>query len=174
MGESAEQLHQLNQLEKWIDTHGSQLFLYAQQQTGSYADAQDVYQESLIKVIRVAQSNGDTYIPPVGKFYIAIKHGAIDLYRSRTVREIRERKANQEPAETWFVEDIEDREKYEYLQSIIRSLPEDQQEVLLLKIWGSLTFKTIAEILGVSANTVASRYRYALDKVKTSLNLQTI
>ena len=174
MGESAEQQYQINQLEKWIDTHGSQLFLYAQQQTGSYADAQDVYQESLIKVIRLAQSNGERHIPPIGKFYVAIKHGAIDLHRSRTVRQNREQIANSRQVEPWFVEDIENRERYEYLQSIIRSLPNDQQEVLLLKIWGSLTFHTIAEILGVSANTAASRYRYALEKVKSSLNLQAL
>ena len=174
MGESAEQLHPINQLEKWIERYGPQLFLYAQQRAASYADAQDIYQEALIKVIRSAQSSGSRYIPPCGKFYLAIRHGAIDLYRSRTVREQREKQSEQPATVEWFVEDIENQEKHRYLQSVIRKLPEDQQEVLLLKIWGSLTFKTIAEILGVSVNTVASRYRYALDKVKSSLNLQAI
>lgn len=174
MGESVEQLHSINQIEKWIEMHGSRLFLYAQQQTGSYADAQDVYQEALIKVIRSAQKKGDSFIPPIGRVFLAIKHCAIDLHRSRSVRENREGNFETQTASQWFVEDIENNEKHQYLQSVIRELPRDQQEVLLLKIWGTLTFKTISEILGVPVNTVASRYRYALDKVKSSLNLQAI
>jgi RNA polymerase sigma-70 factor, ECF subfamily len=174
MGESVEQLHRIDQLEKWIEMHGSRLFLYAQQQTGSYADAQDVYQEALIKVIRSAQSNGEPLIPPIGRVFLAIKHGAIDLHRSRSVRENREGRFEMQTASEWFVEEIENNEKHQYLQSVVRNLPQDQQEVLVLKIWGTLTFKTISEILGVPLNTVTSRYRYALDKIKSSLNLQAI
>ena len=45
-------------------------------------------------------------------------------------------------------------------------LPDEQKEVLTLKIWGGQTFDEIAKILGVSLNTAASRYRYAMEKLK--------
>jgi RNA polymerase sigma-70 factor, ECF subfamily len=55
------------------------------------------------------------------------------------------------------------------LHQAIRALPEEQREVLVLKIDGELTFAQIARILGVSVSTAASRYQYALRKLKASL-----
>ena len=44
--------------------------------------------------------------------------------------------------------------------------PPSKKEVVTLKIWGELTFDEIARTLDESLNTVASRYRYALQKLK--------
>ena len=55
------------------------------------------------------------------------------------------------------------------LQQAIRSLPDKQREVITLKIDGELTFAQIAQVMGVSISTAASRYHYALKKLKTSL-----
>jgi RNA polymerase sigma-70 factor (ECF subfamily) len=54
----------------------------------------------------------------------------------------------------------------------VGSLPHDQREVLVLKIWNELTFNEIAGALGISQNTAASRYRYALANLKKSLQPQ--
>ena len=55
------------------------------------------------------------------------------------------------------------------LEAALRALPAEQREVIALKIDGGLTFKQIGEILNVSQNTAASRYRYAIDKLRHSL-----
>lgn len=55
------------------------------------------------------------------------------------------------------------------LRRALSSLPDDQREVTVLHIWGELTFSQISELLGVSSNTVASRYRYALGKLRDSM-----
>jgi RNA polymerase sigma factor (sigma-70 family) len=55
------------------------------------------------------------------------------------------------------------------LQEAVRALPGEQREVVSLKIDGELTFAQIAEIVGVSISTAASRYQYALRKLRTSL-----
>ena len=39
-----------------------------------------------------------------------------------------------------------------------------------MKIWGGLTFAQIAEVLKVSHNTAASRYRYALEQLQKKLS----
>jgi RNA polymerase sigma-70 factor (ECF subfamily) len=57
----------------------------------------------------------------------------------------------------------------ERLEKALLALPAEQQEVLLLKIDGELTFVQIAEVVGVSMNTAASRYRYALEKLRKDL-----
>ena len=49
----------------------------------------------------------------------------------------------------------------------LRTLHKDQREVIVLKIWHNCTFQEIAELLDVSSDTVAGRYYYGLDKLKT-------
>ena len=51
----------------------------------------------------------------------------------------------------------------------LQSLPTEQREAVALHIEGGLTFEEIAEGLGVSVNTVGSRYRYALEKLRKAL-----
>jgi RNA polymerase sigma-70 factor (ECF subfamily) len=48
-------------------------------------------------------------------------------------------------------------------------LPEEQRQVLVLHLWGGLSFEEIASTLAVSANTAASRYRYALQKLRAAM-----
>ncbi|MEY3175173.1 MAG: polymerase sigma factor SigV [Planctomycetota bacterium] len=62
-----------------------------------------------------------------------------------------------------------DAEITQQVRRILLSLPPEQSEVVLLKHWEELTFAEIAESLNLSQNTVASRYRYALEKLQRSL-----
>jgi DNA-directed RNA polymerase specialized sigma24 family protein len=47
-----------------------------------------------------------------------------------------------------------------------------QREIIALKIDGELTFAQIGEVLGISPNTAASRYRLALEKLRTALGVR--
>jgi RNA polymerase sigma-70 factor (ECF subfamily) len=60
-------------------------------------------------------------------------------------------------------------ETSEQIRRILRSLPQSQYEVVILKHWEDLTFAEIAEALELPQNTVASRYRYAMEKLQRSL-----
>ena len=55
------------------------------------------------------------------------------------------------------------------LEEAVQQLSKDQQEVVVLKVWGELTFKKVASTLQICNNTAASRYRYALDNLKKQL-----
>ncbi len=66
----------------------------------------------------------------------------------------------------WSLPDDDWREQ---IQSAVKRLPQEQAEVVVLKIWEELTFAEIADILGESPNTAASRYRYALEKLSRTL-----
>lgn len=52
----------------------------------------------------------------------------------------------------------------------VDALPEDQREVFLLREVGNLPFRDIAEITGAAENTVKSRMRYALERLKAALS----
>ncbi len=68
-----------------------------------------------------------------------------------------------------FAGSLEQAERRAALEAAMRGLPEQQREVLVMKIWGGLTFPQVAQALDISANTAASRYRYALAKLHGQL-----
>jgi RNA polymerase sigma-70 factor (ECF subfamily) len=55
------------------------------------------------------------------------------------------------------------------LEAAIGALPADQREVLHLHVYEGRTFQEIADLAGESINTIASRYRYAVAKLKAML-----
>ena len=58
-------------------------------------------------------------------------------------------------------------EQLQQLSSAMAQLPYDQREVIMLHFQTGMTFRTIGRSLGISANTVKSRYRYGLDKLRS-------
>jgi RNA polymerase sigma-70 factor (ECF subfamily) len=56
------------------------------------------------------------------------------------------------------------------LAEALATLPYEQREVLVLHLKGDLTFREIANVQGASINTVQSRYRYGIDKLRSLLN----
>ncbi len=55
------------------------------------------------------------------------------------------------------------------IEQAMRALPAEQREVIHLKVFEGWTFQEIANVSGESINTVASRYRYAIDKMREQL-----
>ena len=53
-------------------------------------------------------------------------------------------------------------------------IPEEQRQVIVLHIWGGLSFDEIGSVLAISANTAASRYRYALQKLREAMRPEDI
>ncbi len=57
------------------------------------------------------------------------------------------------------------------LQDLLAQLPYEQREVIVLHLHHEMRFREIAKALGISINTVQSRYRYGLDKLRSILNI---
>jgi RNA polymerase sigma-70 factor, ECF subfamily len=55
------------------------------------------------------------------------------------------------------------------IESALAALPAEQREIVHLKVFEDQTFQQIAALLGIPLNTAASRYRYALDKMREHL-----
>jgi RNA polymerase sigma-70 factor (ECF subfamily) len=68
-----------------------------------------------------------------------------------------------------FAGRVEQQERRVAIEAALKGLPEKQREVLVMKIWGGLTFPQIAAALEIPAGTAASRYRYALAKLHEQL-----
>ncbi len=68
--------------------------------------------------------------------------------------------------EQWII----DSEQLRQLNDALAQLPEQQREVIILHLQGGMKFKAIGELQDVSINTVQSRYRYGLDKLRSILD----
>ena len=70
------------------------------------------------------------------------------------------------------VDQLEQEDTHRRVWTALRSLPTAQSEVVVLKIWEEMTFAQIAEVLEVSPDTAASRYRYAMAKLTRTLGVR--
>ncbi|MBP7050990.1 MAG: sigma-70 family RNA polymerase sigma factor [Phycisphaerae bacterium] len=61
-------------------------------------------------------------------------------------------------------------EQLEMLSGAMAELPFEQREVVMLHLHGRMTFQAIAKAVQISTNTAKSRYRYAMDKLRVTLN----
>ena len=71
------------------------------------------------------------------------------------------------------VDEAEREESHRAVWAALRSLPQEQAEVVVLKIWEGLTFSQIGDVLTISPNTAASRYQYAMTKLTSRLSKQS-
>ena len=148
----------------WFARHGAKLLLFARQQSRRPDEAEDLLQEAFVRIWRLYGHTGE--VAP-GLVYRAIRRLAIDWARSIDRRKAREDKvALDSPLSFSFDRTLEQDERKQALLRAVERLPAEQREVLILKIWAELTFDEIARTLDESLNTVASRYRYALQKLK--------
>lgn len=70
------------------------------------------------------------------------------------------------------VDEAEREESYRAVWVALRTLPPEQSEVVVLKIWEGMTFAQIGEVLDLSPHTAASRYQYAMSKLTARLQRQ--
>ena len=157
----------------WLTINGEKLLLFARQQTRSIHDAEDVLQQALIKLARKIEEK--TFVGDQGSWlpymYTQIRRESIDLGRKEDRRRIREYKATDEESirTPWFEASSNHDDSNEILTEALQEIPEKFAEVITMKIWGEQTFAQISEILDISLNTAASRYRYGLEALNKKL-----
>lgn len=152
----------------WFELYGPKLLLCARQWTRSLADAEDVVQEAFVRFWRHQRKLPGN---PMALLVTSVRRAALDLARRESRRAAREDRAdggleNREPV---FALPIEADDRREAVETALRRVPGEQREVLVLKIWGELTFEEIAAQLDIPPNTAASRYRYALAALRREL-----
>jgi RNA polymerase sigma-70 factor (ECF subfamily) len=140
------------------------LVLFARQWVQSRADAEDIVQEAFVRFWRRQHS-----IQNRALLFATVRSIGLDLLRRDARRARREAAAvleSDQATEPYFIGEDETQRA---LAEAIDRLPADQREVVVMKIWNELTFQEIGTVLGISQNTAASRYRYALTNLKKNL-----
>jgi RNA polymerase sigma-70 factor, ECF subfamily len=154
----------LNHWQPWLARHRAALFLMARQYLHTPQEAEDAMQEGFTHFWNARHTAQD----PAAFLFTCVRNAALDQRRSTRSRRRFERH-HAGPSLPLFHSPLEHSERRQQIEQALTHLPEDQREVLILKIWSDLTFAQIADTLDIPPNTAASRYRYALTHLETLL-----
>ena len=152
------------------DGHAKAVYHYVLHLTHCEADAKDFLQEVFLRLGRqpelVERLTGD----PRGYLLRLARNAVIDQARRFQARDRVFAKINAlRQGESVDAEDPDNALLQQALADALRQLPREQREVVHARLWKKQTLDEIARALGVSINTVASRYRYGIDKMREAL-----
>jgi RNA polymerase sigma factor (sigma-70 family) len=141
--------------------HGSALLLFALAITGERGRAQDAIHQVFLKLIE----NGSLSQAVDKKAYLfaCVRNAVLNEGKRE------DRNTPLEPDSAWFIPPDRDYAGERNLRRALGVLPDDQRQAIVLHVWGELTFSQIGDFLGISSNTAASRYRYALAKLRDAM-----
>ncbi len=156
-----------HELERAYDAYAPGLFHYLVAFTKAEEDARDLLQELFIKLARGLPANAQSEKACI---YRLAHNLAIDWLRRRKVRwDSEERLLNELNEERQGSTDPDANLMARSFAEAMLTLSPEQRTVAQLKLWDGLTFEEIAEGQGIPLNTAASRFRYALEKLRTLL-----
>jgi RNA polymerase sigma-70 factor (ECF subfamily) len=153
------------EIEALYRQHGAALLLFASAISGDRGRAQDALHQVFLNAIENKSlsraKNKKAYL------FACVRNAVLNDARVQNRSISLGSDPDTEPA--WFSPPERDYADEQNLRRALGELPEDQREVIVMHVWGELTFSEIGELLGVSSNTVASRYRYAMAKLRDSM-----
>lgn len=152
-------------LARMYDAHGPWMYRYGLMLLADHGLAEDVVQQVFVKLVRRTGDPADI-ASPNGYLRRAVRNECYRLIarRQRTAGEVEQSRPVVES-----VSPGDQAESAEVLDAALRVLPAEQREVIHLKVYEDMTFAQIGELLSISPNTAASRYRYAIEKLQRLL-----
>jgi RNA polymerase sigma-70 factor (ECF subfamily) len=155
-------------LEELYDCFGESMYRYLALRLGSVEDAEDVLQETFCRLARYRLKWA--FIRNPRAFVHSIARNEANRYlASRIRRGTRDRTFADRSRGAALVIESPGGNDAALIIRAVEELPEEQKEVVILKVFQEFSFREIASICGLSMNTVASRYRYGIAKLRSRL-----
>lgn len=153
-----------------IERHSHRVRDYIRMMVKDRDVAEDIFQETFIKVVRVIDEGRYTDSGKFVSWILRIAHNqVIDYFRARRQEKaVCEAEAGYDLFGSLRLADktVEDslvaEQTCREIRALVGALPEEQREVVLMRYFSGLSFREIAEQTGVSINTALGRMRYAL------------
>lgn len=147
--------------EALYDAQAAALILYGRALGLSHGESEDVLHEVFTALLQLDSPprRPDHYL--VRAFRNRAFNRKTSLWR-RLTRELESAR--------WFERSPSESPRERAAMRCLQSLPAEQREVIVLKLWHGHTFEEIGDLLETSPNTAAGRYRYGLQKLRACLN----
>ena len=161
-----------NEWKSWLAEHGPRLLLFARGWGKTREDAEDLVQDSVLKMWHYQHEENRGGGPPdLPLVFSTIRFAGLMLHRSEKRRSKREEAIIylNDFEDVWLDPVMEEDEDALRLRDAVQNLSSKLREVVMMKTWGGLTFAQISEVLAISQNTAASSYRYALEQLTQDL-----
>lgn len=152
-------------LENIVKEYQDGLFRMAFFRTGSLHDAQDIVQDVFVRLFDGRHDlRGIQHL----KSYLfrSVSNGCNDFSRRNRRRKflpVEYASAERTAEETAYMEE------YERIKKLMAQIPPKQAEVIRLKTVTNMSFREIAEVLGLSEATAKSRFRYGIEKIRAKI-----
>lgn len=158
-----------NALAILINRHQSKIYGFIYSKTSDRDISDDVFQDTFVKVIKTLKSNSYNEEGKFLPWVMRIAHNLI-IDHFRKGKKMPMTRDTEEYSVFSKMEDQSLSSENEMitiqiendLQKLIKELPDDQKEVIMMRMYQDLSFKEISELTGVSINTALGRMRYAL------------
>ena len=154
-------------LARLMETERSKLLCYAYYRLGNETDAQDAVQDAFLRMTqKLYDSSGE-----IGNLKCYVFRILSNLCSSRMAHDYRVHTIsidNQLNVAATGEEDNRE-EEFKRISRLLDTIPEEQAEVIKLRIYGNNSFAEIAEILSVPLPTVKSRFLYSLTKLRRAM-----
>jgi RNA polymerase sigma-70 factor, ECF subfamily len=138
--------------------YGPALLAYGTSLLADRAAAEDVLHQVFLKLLGMNRLPED----PRSYLFKAMRNRALNAMRSSA-------RLTSLDGQEWLVKPPGMADAGLEVEKAMRELPPEQREVVVMRIWGEMTLSEIATVLDISENTAASRYRYALNKLRELL-----
>ena len=138
----------------------TELILYGRALGLSHAEAEDVVQETFLSLWQIPAKPDNPAHYCVRTFRNRAQNYRRGLWR-RLTRELE--------SQRWFERTPEESPAERAAMRHLAELPQPQREVIVLKLWHEFTFEEIGDLLDLSPNTAAGRYRYGLERLRIRL-----
>jgi RNA polymerase sigma factor (sigma-70 family) len=152
----------ITEIETLYRQYGSALLLFAAAITGERGRAQDAVHQVFLKLIE--DGNLRRAVDKKSYLFACVRNAVLNQVR------LQERNTALDSESAWFDPPDRDYAGELNLRRSLGALPDDQRVVIVLHTWGELTFAEIGELLCIRSNTAASRYRYALAKLREAMS----
>ncbi|GEL12355.1 RNA polymerase, sigma subunit, ECF family [Flavobacterium glycines] len=164
-----------------IKRHESKIYGFIYSKVSDRDVSDDIFQDTFIKVIKTLKSQSYNEEGKFLPWVMRIAHNlVIDYFRKnkkmpfyRETEEFSVFSVMTDDSLTIENQLIADQVEMD-LQKLIEELPEDQKEVLVMRMYKDMSFKEISEVTGVSINTSLGRMRYALMNLRKVIDKHQI
>ncbi|MEL1254828.1 sigma-70 family RNA polymerase sigma factor [Flavobacterium sp. DGU38] len=170
-----------NALATLIKRHESKIYGFIYSKIADRDISNDIFQDTFIKVIKTLKSNSYNEEGKFLPWVMRISHNLIVDHFRKTKKMPMYRETEEFSIFSIMSDDsltiegkmIVDQVEVD-LKKLIEELPQDQKEVLVMRMYQDMSFKEISELTGVSINTALGRMRYALMNLRKIIDKHQI